>query len=384
MPSRLQIQENVKRSRERAAEKLALIHASVYDTSTAGLSNCERLRIELIKEGLAENSFPAFQRAEHAWAMFEDKELQIVASGVAMISPFASDYIQQCPALAVMMTLNNDVKERLGRLEAIKAARHLTEQKLKLKELCLRYSILPQLRKLKPISLRPRDFTTLIALSRLNPSLVAQELPLENQVFWLSNIGVWTRRRVPIEVLEWVVTHNPKDPVDLGTHDNLADFAERVGFSPKASWVSVVRASALWHEEQAQRQISERIGLDAYVANYGPFEDVHQVPNHSSIEPKIDIQIHALKTQPALIEEHIHMKHCVDGYWRRVRLRDCLIFSIRTGDHRIATVELSPYRGGGWQLVQIKGPRNAAVPKEYTEMMLTYIRERCTPVAGAS
>lgn len=377
MPSRTatETRERVQRSRERAAEKLASIRR-FHSSSTLDLSNCERLLIELVKEGLAENNFPMFQRAEAAWGMFaSDRELQILGAGVAAISPYAWDYIQQLPALVVPMTLGRDMKIQNARFDALRTVKLYIQDGPKLKWLAKDYGIIPQLRKLKATHLRVDYNQALLALSRLNPSLVSQEIPLEHQSFWLREINVWARRAFAPELFEWAVLNNPKETTrDLYLITDLIDYIDRVGFNLKSSWNTLLRLSDAWHTQLAQERVLERDGRDDTVVNYAPFQNVYEPVDGEG--NKQGMQIVALNTQQALIEEATSMHHCVDGYWRRVKQGQCRIFSIRyTEGGTIATVELIPYRDT-WKIQQIKGLRNKAVGSHYTEIMLTYIRER--------
>ena len=77
-------------------------------------------------------------------------------------------------------------------------------------------------------------------------------------------------------------------------------------------------------------------------------------------------QVQPLITRQALIEEGRVMNHCVASYASMVANGECLIFSIRHGNLRVATVEVRPRsrKRPNFAVVQLQGPGNSPVSQE--------------------
>lgn len=96
--------------------------------------------------------------------------------------------------------------------------------------------------------------------------------------------------------------------------------------------------------------------------------------------PFLALELHS---ERALHEEGVAMKHCVAD-WVGMCLRDAVhIFSLRERKSltRLATLAVSPNDTLGWQCVQLKGVRNAAVTgmvAEFAAMLLDQL-DRCMP-----
>jgi hypothetical protein len=67
-----------------------------------------------------------------------------------------------------------------------------------------------------------------------------------------------------------------------------------------------------------------------------------------------------LRTAHALREEGEIMDNCVGSYAGMVAARECLIYSVRRGSHRVATLEVRWYGGArsAPRIVQLEGPGN--------------------------
>lgn len=64
-----------------------------------------------------------------------------------------------------------------------------------------------------------------------------------------------------------------------------------------------------------------------------------------------------LRSAAELSEEGQVMNNCVGSYWGMVAARECAIYSVRRGNHRVATMEVR-WHGGAPRIWQLEGPGN--------------------------
>lgn len=84
-----------------------------------------------------------------------------------------------------------------------------------------------------------------------------------------------------------------------------------------------------------------------------------------------------LLTAKSLIEEGILMSHCVGSYVPYVAHGECKIYSLRRGEQRIATMEVSLGEASRLpRVTQIKGPHNATPAREIWDVATDWITER--------
>ncbi|MCH9807688.1 MAG: PcfJ domain-containing protein [Alphaproteobacteria bacterium] len=85
----------------------------------------------------------------------------------------------------------------------------------------------------------------------------------------------------------------------------------------------------------------------------------HRGPGRYSRRQEGGLRMVALRNGPQLREEGRLMNHCVGTYAHLVAAGDCMIFSVRDGDQRLATVEVRRHsRSGTYQIVQLQGHSN--------------------------
>jgi hypothetical protein len=94
-----------------------------------------------------------------------------------------------------------------------------------------------------------------------------------------------------------------------------------------------------------------------------------------------------LRSAAELQEEGERMKHCVATYAGRVAAGTCLIYSVRRGGKRVATMEIAPAPGQALTagIVQVKGLRNASPGTDVLRAAQAWLAQRgCYPYAGAN
>ena len=94
-----------------------------------------------------------------------------------------------------------------------------------------------------------------------------------------------------------------------------------------------------------------------------------------------------LRSGAELQEEGEHMKHCVAAYAGRVAAGMCLIYSVRRGSKRVATMEIAPAPGEALTagIVQLKGVDNASPGTDVLRAAQAWLAQRgCYPYAGAN
>lgn len=85
-------------------------------------------------------------------------------------------------------------------------------------------------------------------------------------------------------------------------------------------------------------------------------------PGRYSRKVMAGLRMVMLRTGPQLREEGRIMNHCAGTYAHAVATGECLVFSVRNGANRLATLELRrPFSGKGFMIVQLQGPGNTRV-----------------------
>ncbi len=94
----------------------------------------------------------------------------------------------------------------------------------------------------------------------------------------------------------------------------------------------------------------------------------------------------ALMSRAELFDEGRVMDHCAASYAGLVESGQCLIFSVRSGQQRIATLEIRRMRGGRREfgIVQLMGPQNRPVARPVAEAVQSWmVRHAQNPLVGA-
>ncbi|MDX2258357.1 MAG: PcfJ domain-containing protein [Hyphomicrobiaceae bacterium] len=112
----------------------------------------------------------------------------------------------------------------------------------------------------------------------------------------------------------------------------------------------------------ARAVFEARLFVEAILDRFQPHSK-RKGPGRYSRRPLGGMRIVRLSTQAQLYEEGQKMRHCVGTYFGAVARGECLIFSVRDGIERIATLELRRryVTKGPLSLVQLQGPGNTRV-----------------------
>lgn len=128
----------------------------------------------------------------------------------------------------------------------------------------------------------------------------------------------------------------------------------------KAPWAWFMRQQVEWHQriQKVERDALERDSWQCELPQF-EYKGYTVIPLTTSLE---------------LFDEGKEMHHCVSSYSKQCKLGSTLIFSIRKGDLKVATAEISnqkhEYRlnhhpnSNDWQMIQCRGKCNAAVDKD--------------------
>lgn len=152
---------------------------------------------------------------------------------------------------------------------------------------------------------------------------------------------------------DWLVLHTaPID--DTARLANLVDYFVAEGFNPALSLAAAIRRSDAWHAAISESRLTKRYADPDAKAQTDPMWPAAAV---------FDVLgFHLLDTPRALFEDGEAMSHCVGSYWADVKSGSTVIYSIREGERRLATVEyFKPkyQRPSSWQIGQCCGRFNA-------------------------
>lgn len=107
-------------------------------------------------------------------------------------------------------------------------------------------------------------------------------------------------------------------------------------------------------------------------------------PGRYSRRQKAGLRMVALRTRQQLREEGRAMNHCVGDYANAVAAGDCLIFSIRNGDKRLATLEIRcTMRRNVYSIIQLQGPGNTRASEEVWDFTRRWVDRYSVDPAGA-
>jgi hypothetical protein len=137
-------------------------------------------------------------------------------------------------------------------------------------------------------------------------------------------------------------------------------------FSPGMAVATAIEQSRAWHEDVARyRGEIENNGADFPE----PWLEGMKIEGY---------QVVPLRNQPELMHEGRAMGHCVGSYTDRVVLGNCHIYSVRSDDRPIATLELVR-QDGGFRAGQLRGPRNANVAPAIRKVVAKWLRAAPRP-----
>ena len=331
----------------------------------------EKSFFDWIKSSMAADGLlvPAPWQDEHAAlasAEFTDKRLQQAAVILAVLHPHVLDTIAQAPVLVLAAAGEHggDLRYRSERLKLATRFIAAAGASPRLPHIMRAYGLTPPMRRLAGAPLAATHIRPLKILAGIPEESLARIIPstCTEQRAWLIWLSRLAARRWPSPLqrdrfVGWAA-------VNLRTHgqiqdaDDLADWAmlDTGSFDPDMSPEQAQAASDRWHEEQASvRPGPWSLQELSVVVDYGPLPATAVVDG---------LELHALRTITELDLESQRMHHCVRSYWPYVSSGRSRIYSIRSGENRIATLELQPdsrKRSTPRPLVmaQIKGPCNA-------------------------
>lgn len=312
---------------------------------------------------------------DRAVALFEDRTLHGPAIVLSSVHEAVIDYLTQAPALVLAAAGKSDLALRDDRQRTAARFKTACSVRPRLRDLMRHYGLAPQLRVLSGRALLRKHHRLLKPLSDIPPSRLAQCIPteLEEQVSWLSSVDFWRRLAAQdMRESDWFVSWAAAN----GCHRHLAsgaieliDFASRnrAAFNTDWSFDEAFAASNRWHDVIALRPFEATCTPEelAAVADYGP------MPDHAVVDGFLFV---ALRTRPQLFEEGRVMSHCVATYADRVFGGASLIYSVRQGEQRVATLELRE-RGEGYSLAQIKARRNGPAPAQVSSAAVRFVAD---------
>lgn len=193
--------------------------------------------------------------------------------------------------------------------------------------------------------------------------------------------------------VEWIVKNTDYSKPFARLNNFLGDLEDYIyaqdkynvrDFNTKMSLESAIEASRVWHERiAAQRPTSLYSKIPEDTEFSEPWIDAYS-DDEFSIVP--------LKTAKDLIQESADMHHCVSSYARRVVDGQCYIYSVYRDKKKVATLELAketpqiiidsfrdviietqPAVKQKYKIAQLRGPCNAYVDDQVTNMVRSWI-----------
>lgn len=307
--------------------------------------------------------------------MFGNQGLHTAATIMASISPYALDYIRQAPVLVLAGSNGGSLSKKKDRIFLAGTWSRLMSDGPKLKDVLARFGLKPQHRKLSAGVLAPTRWGTVEALSALDPSTLSQAIPDKKQGNWLVALSSWRNRMgqryndkgkyFAWAALAFSRTDMFMDPADI------ADFAgsPAVNFDTRWTLDQARNAATRWHVE-LQKMTSEQKFYQQHGIGWSDPIDYGSLPiaaRHGGHD------IVALRSGEELYAEGVEMHHCVASYTREVITGESRIYSVRSGDRRLATFEINP-APVGWSMRQLKGPCNHAVPSPVETSVRSFLK----------
>lgn len=276
--------------------------------------------------------------AAKARAIFANQGLHETAIFIAQLHPNAVDYLEQAPVLACAIGPRGTHSDRLYIASRIGGT---IERGERLRAVMAAVDLPQPLRRVSAFALTPTIRSILYELGRMPPSALAFAIPEKPgaQREWLSRLKTWNEaqsRRCQAAALpfSWaareISRHRPSAQEVIG----VVDFLISNPANEKWSWDRAVAEMQLWHDRLASEKEVLRMGGGLTATTV---IDYSALPTETRID---GFQIVKLDTPEALITEGRRMRHCVASYIRDVVDGRCSIFSIRTPERRVATLEL--------------------------------------------
>jgi hypothetical protein len=355
---------------------------------------------ELAAKGVLGNEPWVQTSARQAEDMFSVKPLAIAAVTMAVIEPFAIDYLRQAPVLVVAAAQGMECCRPMEREFVLRDWQTIIHDRPKLRDLLRYYGLVRPLRALKGQAFRagPTEYQIITNLCDIPPSPLAQAIPtsIRKQNTWLRALGEWSeamcrREQSAKALLDWAVCAmgDHTGSITAGTLDQASAVADYAAFhidsfNRRWRYERAFRAALEWHEELA-RASNEKAYLLTHKMGWDDVIDYGDLPGRVIIE---GYEIVALQSGAALHAEGADMHHCVASYAGNVIRGFSRIFSVRRDGRRVATFEISKSgfllasgeflqlpssKRAPYKLVQIKGPYNAEVSHETEKAIHAFI-----------
>lgn len=334
-----------------------------------GEGNTERLLVELARAGLIRNEAWIKDHCEAAAALYADDATAIGGMVLAASHPYALDYLKQAPVLVLGPFDGGTPRKKDNRFEAVNRFRNIVGNGLRLRPMMKWFHLGYQLRGIDGYAVRWDFRHALRALGKLHPSTLAQIIPADRvmQALWLRVLDAWqrqmARRHARTLGFAWAAPAFSKrnfdgtDPSDLRASD-LADFYGEQQHTFNHRWTLAQACDAMerWHAELA-RDLSAADFEKRYGVAFDAAVDYGALPTDITIN---GFQFVALRSGADLHTEGKAMHHCVASYARELIDQGDRFYSIRRGDHRLATLQIV-FMGSclaEWTVRQLRGPCN--------------------------
>ena len=345
------------------------------------------IRPSMVADGLIVPEPWQGDHTRRAEAQFTDAQLQKAAVVLAALHPHVVDYVTQAPvlALAAIGEARCDLTSRSARLALATRFVAAAGQSHRLPHILRAYGLAPPLRRLLGECLATRHHRLLAPLAAVPDAALSQVIPASaaaqrDWLAWLTRLADrgWRSQQVRDRFLTWAAVRlTTAEAREVGA--DLVDWVMLApgAFAPGMSFEQARNASDRWHDEQV---VARRQARNACAA-----ADRARVIDYAPLSPEVvidDLTFTALTTVDDLELESERMHHCVRTYWHDVTSGRSRIYSVRRGDRHVATMELkrslSVAAGNGYDIAQLKGPRNARPTPALRDAA-----ERCLEAANA-
>lgn len=189
-----------------------------------------------------------------------------------------------------------------------------------------------------------------------------------------EDFALWIASQKPPHVRNLPVDRIPLRPLAM-----FAWFSKHKGgqardliakpWQPSMSFETAARGTQVWLDEVA-----------------GLFKPVRprRGPGRYSRRDEGGLRMVALRTGPQLREEGHLMNHCVGTYAHLVAAGECMIYSVRERDQRLATVEVRRHgRNQTFQIVQLQGHSNRRPSEPVRRFAIDWVKQyAATPERG--
>lgn len=321
---------------------------------------------------------------------FATSALNTAATLMAVIAPYAIDYIKQAPVLVLVAAMNRQMDRTAERLQLATEWLGVISRHRKLRDVMASYGVAYPLRKLMAATLSPRHAALMRHLRAVDASTLAQSIPHDytRQRLWLDGLQTWLEVMTAIPQINLAMLDQPVLPtwlypihldwlcrnigenVPTRVHD-LADFAANTHdtFNTRWTWDEAERREREWHAAMRTEQARA-----AFAKNY-PFPFDQRIdfddgcPNEATVDGLTFVR---LRSALDCFEDGQEMHHCVAVYASRMAKGDSKLYSIRYNGNRLATMEMIPAYSVAPGTYSI-----AHIPATVTELRITQIKAHC-------